>query len=304
MSDKKKKDDKILICPNPIATSTGGMSADSGNLMPPAIHGGIMQEESQTSQFNCGLSEDEVKDMLDNSPIQNVRFSKGQFTKYFGSDVVWCALNDTSTGNALALACLTMDIPKPGYCFISEIQNLQKGYGKPLFLDIFDKYGKVWFMSNPDAGQDLQDYYDKMYLEKIVVPNSIYGGDVCFYATHDCDMKMLKRHCLEEYTKTVSESLKKESSIDYPVSEGLCPEIWDTSVDGKWLIKPEIKQRALELVDKLLAKYHVEAKGVNVVGSICSNQYTDDGDVDVHIQVDLPEDVAEKLNNLRKKTQD
>ena len=102
----------------------------------------------------------------------------------------------------------------------------------------------------------------------------------------------------------VIESIKKESSIDYPVSEGLCPEIWDEVEQGKFLIKPEIKQKALELVDILLAKYHVEAKGVNVVGSICSNQYTDDGDVDIHIQVDLPEDVAEKLNNLRKKETD
>ena len=95
------------------------------------------------------------------------------------------------------------------------------------------------------------------------------------------------------------EDVKKESSIDYPVSEGLCPEIWD--FDGKdYVIKPDIKQRALELVDILLAKYKVEAKGVNVVGSICSNQYTDDGDVDVHIQVDLPEDSADALNKLRK----
>ena len=29
-----------------------------------------------------------------------------------------------------------------------------------------------------------------------------------------------------------------------------------------------------------------------------------DSDVDVHIQVDLPEDVTEKLNNIRKKEQD
>lgn len=54
----------------------------------------------------------------------------------------------------------------------------------------------------------------------------------------------------------------------------------------------------------MLARYHVEAKGVNVVGSICSNQYTDDADIDVHIQVDLPQQVADKLNNLRKMEQD
>ena len=87
--------------------------------------------------------------------------------------------------------------------------------------------------------------------------------------------------------------MKKESSIDYPVSEGLCPEIWDEVEEGKWIIKPEIKQKALELVDILLAKYHVEAKGVNIVGSICSNQYTDDGDVDIHIQVDRSLSVVE-----------
>lgn len=102
----------------------------------------------------------------------------------------------------------------------------------------------------------------------------------------------------------MEENIEKESSIDFPVSSGLCSEIWDEVEEGQFKIKGDIKQRALELVDKLLARYHVEAKGVNVVGSICSNQYTPDSDVDVHIQVDLPEDVTEKLNNIRKKEQD
>ena len=48
----------------------------------------------------------------------------------------------------------------------------------------------------------------------------------------------------------------------------------------------------------------MEATGVNVVGSICSNQYTEDADIDVHIQVDLPQETADKLNNLRKLEQD
>ena len=101
----------------------------------------------------------------------------------------------------------------------------------------------------------------------------------------------------------VAESIKKESTIDYPVSEGLCPDVWDETEQG-FVIKEEIKQKATEMVDKLLAHYKVEAKGVNVVGSICSNQYTDDADIDVHIQVDLPQEVADKLNSLRKLEQD
>ena len=101
----------------------------------------------------------------------------------------------------------------------------------------------------------------------------------------------------------VAESIKKESTIDFPVSEGLCQEVWDRTESG-YVIKEDIKQKATELVDKLLAHYKVEAKGVNVVGSICSNQYTDDADIDVHILVDLPPETAEKLNNLRKLEQD
>ena len=100
-----------------------------------------------------------------------------------------------------------------------------------------------------------------------------------------------------------AESIKKESTIDYPVSETLCSEVWDKTESG-YAIKEDIKQKALELVDKFLARYKVEATGVNVVGSICSNQYTDDADVDIHIQVDLPPETAEKLNNLRKLEQD
>ena len=96
-----------------------------------------------------------------------------------------------------------------------------------------------------------------------------------------------------------AESIKKESTIDYPVSEGLCPEVWDR-IDNGYVIKEDIKQKVTELVDKLLARYHIEAKGVNVVGSICSNQYTDDADIDIHILVGLPLETSEKLNNLRK----
>lgn len=102
----------------------------------------------------------------------------------------------------------------------------------------------------------------------------------------------------------MQEDVEKESSIDYPVSNGLCPDIWNEVEDGKFTIKDEIKQLALEMVSKLLTRYHVKATGVNIVGSICSNQYTPDADVDVHIQVDLPDEVAEKLNNLRKKETD
>ena len=36
----------------------------------------------------------------------------------------------------------------------------------------------------------------------------------------------------------VQEDVEKESSIDYTVSEGLCPDIWNEVEDGKFMIKP------------------------------------------------------------------
>ena len=43
-NDKKKKDQGILICPNPVAMANGGLSATPTSPMPPAIHGGIAEE--------------------------------------------------------------------------------------------------------------------------------------------------------------------------------------------------------------------------------------------------------------------
>ena len=291
------------------------MAADAGNLMPPAIHGGLAMETTEGVVFKTNIPQDTIKDLLNATDIENSRFDIGQFEKYYGQDnISWCALF-SEDGGCLSIAAIQMNHPFKGYVYIAEIQTLKKGYGLPLLKHIVDEFGKVWLMANTATEDTLVDYYrDTGLFQEIYIEDSVWECPAYFFCTDGCDYDKLEGYCYafyanddgnedEEVQEFNESSVKKESSIDYPVSEGLCPEIWDEVEEGKFKIKPEIKQRALELVDKLLAKYHVEAKGVNVVGSICSNQYTDDGDVDIHIQVDLPEDVAEKLNNLRKKTQ-
>ena len=111
----------------------------------------------------------------------------------------------------------------------------------------------------------------------LVCPNPIATADTSSLSASQSSLMPPAIH------GAVGESMKKESTIDYPASSTLCPDVWDRRSEGEYVIKEDIKQKALELVDKLLAKYKVEAKGVNVVGSICSNQYTDDADVDIHI---------------------
>lgn len=120
-----------------------------------------------------------------------------------------------------------------------------------------------------------------------LMPPAIHGG-MC-----ESDDGMVKK----------GSSVKKESSIDFPVSSGLCKDVWD-DVGDSWTIKPEIKDKALKMANLLLQHYKVKAKGVNVVGSICSNQYRDDSDIDVHILLDLPQESVDALNNIRKLEQE
>lgn len=311
----KKREDNILICPNPVAIS--GTDVGGGGLMPAGIHG-VMEGSEQEELYFETFPEKFVADMLepstikDNPIVNNPRLEIDQFTKYFGQDdIVWCGL--VSKGACLALAAVQENNPFSGYLYIDEIQTLKKGYGLPLLKRIIERYGKVWLMANTAAGDSLIDYYrDTGLFEEIDIDDSIYGCPAYFFCTSQCDYDKVEGYCQAFYSNDngdedefVDEStIKKESSIDFPVSKGLCQEIWDEVEEGQFKIKEDIKQLALEMVDKLIARYHVEAKGVNVVGSICSNQYTQDADVDVHIQVDLPEDVTEKLNNIRKKETD
>lgn len=310
----KKREDNLLICPNPVAIAPASQ-CNQGGLMPGEIHG-VMEGSEQELYFET-FPEKFVADLLepstikDNPIVDNPRLETDQFTKYFGQDdIVWCGL--VSKGACLALAAVQENHPFSGYLYISEIQTLKKGYGLPLLKKIIEQYGKVWLMANTCSGDSLIDYYrDTGLFEEIYIEDSVYGCPAYFFCSSQCEYDRIEGYCVAFYAnddgygdedEIVDETtIKKESSIDYPVSSGLCEEIWVQDEDGNWKIDESIKQRALELVDKLLARYHVEAKGVNVVGSICSNQYGPDSDVDIHIQVELPDDVTEKLNNLRKK---
>ena len=108
---ENKKRQSIVGTVNPLVMATDGMSGGCGDLMPPAIHGGVIGEGSLEYEFNKELSDKEIEDMLDSSQIENERFKIDQFKKYFGFDVKWFALNDTSTGDALAIACITENNP-------------------------------------------------------------------------------------------------------------------------------------------------------------------------------------------------
>lgn len=79
-----------------------------------------------------------------------------------------------------------------------------------------------------------------------------------------------------------------ESVIDFP-KDGLCPEIWEKviSADGMnetWQLKDEAKLKILQFVIKLLDTAHLPSKcdAIHITGSITSNSYTENADIDIH----------------------
>ena len=90
---KNKKKCELLVSPNPIAMASAGLSADAGNLMPPAIHGGLAMETTDAVAFKTNIPQDVIQDLLNVTDIENSRFDVGQFKKYYGQDnISWCAL--------------------------------------------------------------------------------------------------------------------------------------------------------------------------------------------------------------------
>lgn len=88
-----------------------------------------------------------------------------------------------------------------------------------------------------------------------------------------------------------------ESSIDYP-QKTLPPEVWEL-VGGEYRMKKGVK----EYITKLLINYKKLditelAKEIHITGSIGTNQYTEESDVDVHCIVDTQEllDYSETVN--------
>jgi len=96
-------------------------------------------------------------------------------------------------------------------------------------------------------------------------------------------MKQLLEQLLKDAQKI------RESSIDFP-REDLDPDVWEKENDT-YVIRPVVKQK----IQSLIAKYPEEdlidmaAAGesggatIHIVGSIGTNQYLDDCDIDVHI---------------------
>lgn len=78
----------------------------------------------------------------------------------------------------------------------------------------------------------------------------------------------------------------KESVIDFP-KDCLCPEVWEKVMDEEgasevWRMIPEVKEKLFIIATTLCP----DATVIHVTGSITSNQYTKNADIDLHFKAD------------------
>lgn len=99
-----------------------------------------------------------------------------------------------------------------------------------------------------------------------------------------------------------------ESVIDFP-KEGLCPEIWEkvVSQDGlneTWQLKQEVRQQVQQLYDMLKSAVQVKLDIIHITGSITSNSYTENADIDMHLLASSFEATDEEAEVLNKQLRD
>lgn len=100
-------------------------------------------------------------------------------------------------------------------------------------------------------------------------------------------------------SKTISESV-----MDYPQGDGLCGDVWEKDGDG-WKMKKSVSSKLLDVSKKLTSSLDLGGVTTMVVGSICTNSYDEDSDIDLHLEAKgldgKDEDFMKELNKKARK---
>ena len=74
-----------------------------------------------------------------------------------------------------------------------------------------------------------------------------------------------------------------ESTVDFP-REVLAPDVWDKRESGGYILRDDAKAKILEYIGMYPGEDLMSLLGdLHIIGSICTNLYKEDTDVDVHI---------------------
>lgn len=92
--------------------------------------------------------------------------------------------------------------------------------------------------------------------------------------------------------------LEFESILDTPKS-GLDPSVWRKNESGSFVLTDSAEYAVKTVVDYVKKVFSIENPSVRIIGSITSNQYSNDSDIDVHITFEgLTDENQEDLNKV------
>lgn len=89
-----------------------------------------------------------------------------------------------------------------------------------------------------------------------------------------------------------------ESILDIPQNT-LDKSVWITDVNGTFSLTSEAKNKIFNIIEQVQKTFSLENVSARITGSITSNQYTEDSDIDLHISFDgLTDENSEDLNKI------
>ena len=96
--------------------------------------------------------------------------------------------------------------------------------------------------------------------------------------------------------------MKNESILDKP-QVSLDPIVWNSNGDdGAFILTQEAESKITEILKAVIVKFELQEFGANITGSITSNQYTEDSDIDLHISTPSVNDSNQDEMNKKLRT--
>lgn len=101
----------------------------------------------------------------------------------------------------------------------------------------------------------------------------------------------------KESVDTIINNRKDESVVDAPVSNELCPDVWEKDDEIGYVLTDDADKTVAAVCEKVLNVLKLEDYSIRIVGSICSNSYSDTSDIDIHISApSITEKTSESIN--------
>lgn len=90
--------------------------------------------------------------------------------------------------------------------------------------------------------------------------------------------------------------MQLESVLDSP-REGLDPVVWSPDEDGSYVLSREAGEKIRTIIEWIVREFGISEYNANVTGSITSNQWKEDSDIDVHVNSpEITEESQEGMN--------